>query len=98
MFLTADPLEMGGTAGSLTALTSAFTSGNAAAAAPTTAVAPGQANETAMLLSAAFGTHGSLYQSMAAMASAWHGMFASAMGTSGASYAATEAFNVAATL
>ena len=41
MFLTADPLEMGGTAGTLTALTSAFTSGNAAAAAPTTAVAPG---------------------------------------------------------
>lgn len=98
MFLTADPLEMGGTAGTLTALTSAFTSGNAAAAAPTTAVAPGQANETAMLLSAAFGTHGSLYQSMAAMASAWHGMFASAMGASGASYAATEAFNVVATL
>ncbi len=98
MFLTADPLEMGGTAGTLTALTSAFTSGNAAAAAPTTAVAPGQANETAMLLSAAFGAHGSLYQSMAAIASAWHGMFASAMGTSGASYAATEAFNVAATL
>ncbi|MCX2715623.1 PE family protein [Mycolicibacterium sp. J2] len=98
MFVTAEPLEMGGTAGTLTALTSAFTSGNASAAAPTTAVAPGQANETAMLLSAAFGTHGSLYQAMAGMASAWHGMFAGALGTSGASYAATEALNAAASL
>jgi hypothetical protein len=98
MFVTADPLEMGGTAGTLTALTSAFTSGNASAAAPTTAVAPGQANETAMLLSAAFGTHGSLYQALAGMASAWHEMFAGAVGTSGASYAATEAFNAAAAL
>ena len=98
MFVTADPLEMGGTAGTLTALTSAFTSGNAAAAAPTTAVAPAQANEAALLLSAAFGTHGSLYQAMAGMASAWHGMFAGAVGTSGASYAATEAFNAVAAL
>lgn len=98
MFVTADPLEMGGTAGTLTALTSAFTSGNASVAAPTTMVAPAQANETALLLSAAFGTHGALYQAMAGMASAWHGMFAGAVGTSGASYAVTEAFNAAAAL
>jgi hypothetical protein len=51
-----------------------------------------------MLLSAAFGTHGSLYQAMAGMASAWHALFAGALGTSGASYAATEAFNAAASL
>lgn len=35
MFVTADPLEMGGTAGTLTALTGQFASGNAAVAAPT---------------------------------------------------------------
>ncbi|OPX07356.1 PE family protein [Mycobacterium sp. AT1] len=98
MFVSVDPLEMGGTAGTLTALTSAFTSGNGAAAAPTTAVMPAQANETALLLSAAFGTHGSLYQAMAGMASAWHELFATALGTSGATYAATEAFNAAAAL
>jgi hypothetical protein len=59
---------------------------------------PSQANETALLLSAAFGTHGSMYQAMAGMASAWHEMFAAALGTSGASYAATEALNAAAAL
>lgn len=98
MFVTADPLEMGGTAGTLTALTGQFASGNAAVAAPTTAVVPAQANETALLLSSAFGTQGSLYQALAGMAAAWHGMFASAMGTAGASYAATEAVNAAASL
>ena len=73
MFVTADPLEMGGTAGTLTALTTAFASGNAAAAAPTTAIAPPQANETALLLATAFGTHGALYQALAGMAAGWHG-------------------------
>ncbi len=98
MFVTADPLDMAGTAGTLSGLTAAFAGGNAAAAAPTTAVAPPQANETALLLAAAFGTHGALYQSFAAMAAVCHQMFAGALGTSGASYAATEAFNAAATL
>lgn len=98
MFVTADSLEMGSTAGTLAALTSGFASGNAAAAAPTVGVVPAQANETALLLSSAFGTQGALYQSLAGMAAAWHGMFAGAMGTSGASYAATEAFNAAAAL
>jgi hypothetical protein len=98
MFVTADSLEMGSTAGTLTALTSEFASGNAAASAPTPAVVPGQANETALLLSSAFGTQGSLYQALAGMAAAQHGMFAGAMGTSGATYAATEAFNAAASL
>lgn len=98
MFVTSDPLEMGGTAGTLTALTGQFASGNAAVAAPTTAVVPAQANETALLLSSAFGTQGTLYQTLAGVAAAWHGMFAGAVGTSGASYAATEAFNAAASL
>jgi hypothetical protein len=98
MFVTADPLEMAGTAGTLTALTTALASGNAAAAAPTTAIAPPQANETALLLASAFGAHGALYQSLAGMAAGWHGLFAGALGTSGATYAATEAVNTAAAL
>jgi hypothetical protein len=98
MFVNAEPLEMAGTAGTLTGLAAAFAGGNAAAAVPTTAVAPPQANETAVLLASAFGTHGALYQTFANMAAVWHEMFAGALGTSGASYAATEAFNAAAAL
>lgn len=98
MFVTANSAEMGATAGALGAVTAAFAGANAAASAPTTAVAPAQANETALLLSSAFGAQGALYQSLAAMAATWQGMFSETLAVSGASYAVTEAANTAAAL
>ncbi|GLB84804.1 hypothetical protein SRL2020226_58110 [Mycobacterium kiyosense] len=49
-----------------------------------------------MLLAAAFGTHAGVYQVTQAIGSVIHEMFVATMGTSAATYAASEALNAVA--
>jgi hypothetical protein len=93
MFVTTVPEALDVAAGGLTGLGSTVTASNAAAAEPTMGVIPPAADETSALLAASFGTHGGMFQAAAAVGSVVHAMFASTMGISGASYAATEGFN-----
>jgi hypothetical protein len=80
-FVTTQPEMLSTAAGDLASIGSAFTAQNAAAAAPTTGVA------------AQFAMHGQMYQAVSAQAAAIHDQFVAMLGSSAASYAATEATN-----
>ncbi|EUA50590.1 PE family protein [Mycobacterium xenopi 3993] len=66
---------------------------NAAAAAPTSGVIPAAADEVSALTAAQFAAHAARYQAVSAQAAAVHELFVRTLGTSAASYAATEAAN-----
>jgi PE family len=95
-FVTAQPEALAAAASSLASIGSAMSSGNAAAAAPTTGVVPAAADEVSALTAAQFAAHAQMYQTMAAQAAAIHEQFVSTLGMSSGSYAATEAANAAA--
>jgi len=67
-----------------------------AAAAPTTGVVPAAADEVSALTASQFAVHAQMYQAISAQAEAIHQQFVSTLGTSAASYAATEAANAVA--
>ncbi|MEO6792205.1 MAG: PE family protein [Mycobacterium sp.] len=92
-FVTTQPEALWAAAGSLQAIGSALNAQNAAASAPTTGVVPAAADEVSALTAVQFAAHASLYQSVAAQASAIHEMFVATMNGSAQSYAATEAAN-----
>lgn len=97
-FVGVDPMEMGAASGVLGSIAASFAGANGAAAAPTTGVMPANGVDAAALVAAAFSTHGSLYQAVAAEAAAMKEILASMVGVSGTSYAATEGFNAVAML
>ncbi len=94
-FVTTYPEALTYAAGKLQTLGSALTAESAAAAAPTTGLAPAAADEVSALQAAIFSAYGSLYQSVSAQAAAAHEQFVSTLGTSAGSYATTEAINSA---
>ncbi|MBS4729194.1 PE family protein [Mycobacterium sp. SM1] len=95
-FVTTQPELLAAAAGELAGIGSAMSAQNAAAAAPTTGVVPAAADEVSALTAAQFAAHAQLYQAVSAQAAAIHEMFVNALGTSAASYAATEAANAVA--
>ena len=97
-FVTTQPEVLTAAAGNLQGIGSAMAAGNMAAAAPTTGVVPAAADEVSALTAAQFATHAEMYQAVSAQAAAIHEMFVNTLGTSAASYAATEAANAAAAL
>jgi hypothetical protein len=97
-FVTTQPEASTSAASALQGLGSAMDAQNAAAAAPTTGVVPAAGDEVSALTAAQFAAHASLYQAVSAQATAIHELFVTTLGTSAASYAATEAANAAATL
>jgi hypothetical protein len=97
-FVTTQPEMLAAAAGSLQGIGSAITSGNAFAAAPTTAVVPAAADEVSAMTAAQFAGHAEMYQAVSAQAAAIHEMFVTTLGISAESYAATEAANAAAAL
>jgi PE family protein len=92
-FVTAHPEMLFAAAGQLNGIGSAMSAQNAAAAVPTSGVVPAAADEVSALTAAQFAAHGGRYQAVAAQAAAIHEMFVNTLGTSAASYAATEAAN-----
>jgi hypothetical protein len=95
-FVTTQPEALTAAAGSLQGIGSSMSAQNATAAAPTTGVVPAAADEVSALTAAQFAAHAEMYQSVSAQAAAIHEMFVNTLGTSAASYAATEAANAAA--
>ena len=92
-FVTTQPETLSTAAGNLARVGSAFTARNAAAAAPTTGVVPAAADEVSAVTAAQFATHAQIYQLVSAQAAAIHDQFVAMLGSSAASYAATEATN-----
>lgn len=92
-FVTTQPEALTAAAGNLQGIGTGMAAQNAAAAPPTTAVVPAAADEVSALTAAQFTAHAQLYQVVSTQASAIHEMFVSTLGTSAASYAATEAAN-----
>jgi PE family len=96
-FVTTQPEMLSTAAGDLANIGSAFTAQNAAAAAPTTGVVPAAADEVSAVTAAQFAMHAQMYQAVSAQAAAIHDQFVAMLGSSAASYAATEATNALAT-
>jgi hypothetical protein len=92
-FVTTQPETLTAAAGNLQGIGTAMGAENAAAAGPTTVVAPAAADEVSALTAAQFSAHAQLYQQVSAQAAAIHEMFVSTLSTSAGSYAATEAAN-----
>lgn len=95
-FVTTQPEVLAAVAASLDGIGASMIAQNAAAAAPTTAVAPAAADEVSVLTALQFVAHAGMYQMVSAQAVAIHQMFVNALATSADSYAATEAANAAA--
>lgn len=95
-FVTTQPEMLTAAANNLSAIGSALSAQNAAAAAPTTGVVPAAADEVSALTAVQFSAHASMYQSVSAQAEAIHQMFVSTLNASAGSYAATEAANAVA--
>ena len=92
-FVTTQPEMLSTAAGNLASIGSALTARNAAAAAPTIGVVPAAADEVSAVTAAQFAMHGQMYQAVSAQAAAIHDQFVAMLGSSAASYAATEAAN-----
>ncbi|WP_292990486.1 PE family protein [Mycobacterium sp.] len=95
-FVTAQPEDLAGAAGSLAGIGDAMTARNAAAATPTTSLSPAASDIVSALTAAQFGTHGAAYQQIAAQAALVHEQVVAALRSGAGAYALTEAANAAA--
>jgi hypothetical protein len=95
-FLTTLPEALAAAAAQLEGIGSGMAAQNAAAAAPTTAIAPAAADQVSALQATQFNAFGNLYQSVSAQAQAIHQQLVTALGSNAGSYGATEATNQAA--
>jgi PE family len=83
-------------AAELQALNATVWAGDAAAAAPTTGVAPAASDVVSVLTAAQFASHAQAYQRVSAQVAAIRDQMAVTLGLSAVSYSATEAANAAA--
>lgn len=95
-FVITQPEALLYAAGKLETLGSALAAESAAAAPPTTAIAPAASDEISALQAALFAAYGHQYQSISAQAASVHQRVVHTLGTNAASYQATEATNAAA--
>jgi hypothetical protein len=94
-FVKTVPAAIAAAATQLEGIGNSFAAESAAAAAPTTAIAPAAADEVSTLQSGVFSTYGQLYQSVSAEAQAIHQQFVNLLQQSSGSYQETEAANQA---
>ncbi len=92
-FVTTRPEALLAAASMLEALGSSMDAQNAAAAAPTTSIAPAAADEVSALQAAQFSAYGAWYQQVSAQAKAVHQTMVKNLDTSAASYGETETAN-----
>ena len=95
-FVTTHPDVVLGAAGNLAGLGDAIVARNAAAATPTTALAPAASDIVSAVTAAQFGSHGTAYQQIAAQAAEVHGQLGAALRSGAGAYALTEVANAAA--
>jgi hypothetical protein len=93
--LTTIPEELIAAATQLEGIGTSLTAQNAAAAAPTTGIAPAAADSVSQLQAGIFSAYGTLYQQFAAEAQAIQQQFTATLGLSSGTYSQTEAQNAA---
>jgi hypothetical protein len=96
-FVTVQPEVLAGAASNLSGLGDAMVARNAAAAAPTTGLAPAASDIVSAMTAAQFGQHGVAYQQIAAQAAEVHEQLVAALRSGGAAYGLTEWANATAT-
>ncbi len=95
-FVTTQPEVLSGAAGSLSGIGDAMVARNAAAAAPTTGLAPAASDMVSAMTAAQFGKQGVAYQQIAAQAADVHEQLVAALRSGAGAYALSEAANAAA--
>jgi hypothetical protein len=95
-FLKTIPEELLAAAAQLEGIGTSLTAQNAAAAAPTTTIAPAAADPVSALQAGVFSTYGTLYQQVAAEAQSIQQQFVQTLGLSSGTYSASEAANASA--
>ncbi len=95
-FVTTQPEVLSGAAGSLSGIGDAMVARNAAAAAPTTGLAPAASDMVSAMTAAQFGKQGVAYQQIAVQAAEVHEQLVAALRSGAGAYALTEAANAAA--
>ena len=95
-FVTTNPEVLSGAASSLSGIGDSMVARNAAAAAPTTSLAPAASDLVSAMTAAQFGKQGVAYQQLAAQAAEVHEQLVAALRSGAGAYALTEAANVAA--
>lgn len=95
-FVTTQPDVVSGAASNLAGLGDAIAARNAAAATPTTALAPAASDIVSAVTAAQFGSHGTAYQQIAAQAAEVHEQLVAALRSGAGAYALTEVANAAA--
>jgi hypothetical protein len=95
-FVTAQPEVLSGAAGNLAGLGDAIAARNAAAAVPTTGLAPAASDLVSAVTASQFGQHGVTYQQIAAQAAEVHEQLVAALRSGAGAYALTEVANAAA--
>jgi hypothetical protein len=95
-FVTTQPEVLSGAAGTLSGIGDAMVARNAAAAAPTTGLAPAASDIVSAMTAAQFGKQGVAYQQIAAQAAEVQEQLVAALRSGAGAYALTEAANAAA--
>jgi hypothetical protein len=94
-YVSTAPAAIAAAATQLEGIGNSFSAESAAAATPTTAVAPAASDEVSALQAGVFSTYGQLYQTVSAQAEAIHQQFVNTLQSSSGSYQDTEAANQA---
>ncbi|BBX96227.1 PE family protein [Mycobacterium lacus] len=92
-FLSVVPDIVGAAAGKLEGIGSALNAANAAAATPTTGLAPMAADEVSAAVTAMFATHAQAYQALSAQAAAFHDQFTRALNAGAGAYVSADIAN-----
>jgi hypothetical protein len=94
-FVTTQPDVLSGAAGNLSGIGDSMVARNAAAAGPTTGLAPAASDLVSAMTAAQFGQHGLSYQQIAAQAAEVHEQLVAALRSGAGAYGLTEAANAA---
>src|SRR5581483_10506969 len=94
-FVKTLPEALAAASSQLEGLGTSMAAENAAAAGPTTAIAPAASDEVSALQAGVFSTYGQLYQTVSAEAQAIHQQFVNLLQSSSGSYQDTESANQA---
>ena len=94
-YVSTVPAAIAAAATQLEGIGNSFSAESAAAAAPTTAIAPAASDEVSALQAGMFSTYGQLYQTVSAEAQAIHQQFVNLLQSSSNSYQETESANQA---
>jgi hypothetical protein len=94
-YVSTAPAAIAAAATQLEGIGNSFAAESAAAATPTTALAPAGSDEVSALQAGAFSTYGQLYQTVSADAQAIHQQFVNLLQSSSNSYQGTETANAA---